>query len=112
MLRPWVPLVALLLSALLLWQLGHDSLAWLGGGLLLAALLRPLFGGRALLFKGFRRRQALKKAAELDWSIIEQSQNRERVKRDCEREETLGVCTGRDCLVYESCNFNIKKPLP
>ena len=112
MLRAWVPVIALGLSALLLWQWGPDSFIWIGAALLLAALLAPWVRGKGFGLKAFRRRRALQRAADLDWSIIEASQNRERVKRDCEREETLGLCTGRDCLVYESCNFNIKKPLP
>jgi hypothetical protein len=109
MLRPWVPLIALGLGLLLLWQLGANSLAWLGGGLLAAALLYPLLQG---LGKQWRRERSLKKAEKLDWSIIDNSLSRDRVQRDCERQETLGICTGRECLVYEGCNFNIKKPLP
>ncbi len=110
MLRPWVPFIALGLSLLLLWQTGTQALlAWLGGGLLLGALLSPWLRSG---FKGWRRQESLKKAEKLDWSIIDNSLQRERVQRDCERPETLGQCSGRDCLVYESCDFNIKKVLP
>ncbi len=77
--------------------------------MLLAALLSESV---QRLLRSWRKEKALRKAAELDWKIIDQSLAEERPKRDCERPETLGVCTGRDCLVYDSCNFNIKKPLP
>jgi len=107
MLRPWVSFIALIVVALLCWQLG--VLAWLGGALLLAALLSPWI---QRLGQGRRQASALKKAEKLDWSIIDNSLARERLQRDCERPETLGICTGRDCLVYDSCTFNIKKALP
>jgi hypothetical protein len=109
MLRPWVSFIALLVAALLLWQLGQSFLAWLGGGLLVAALLAPWVRGWG---QRGRKSQALKKAEKLDWSVIDNSLARERIQRDCERPETLGICTGRDCLVYDSCTFNIKKALP
>lgn len=105
-LRPWVGFIALGLGLLLLWQLG--VLAWTGGALLAAALLAPWI---ERLRRGRRKAGAFKRAAELDWSVIDQSLQRERTQRDCERPETLGICTGRDCLVYEKCDFNIKKPL-
>ena len=109
MLRRWVPFIALGLSLLLLWQLGPDSLAWLGGGLLAAALVWPLLQGLA---KTWKRGQNLKKAEKLDWTLIDNTLARPRLMRDCERPETLGICTGRDCQVYETCDFNIKKALP
>jgi hypothetical protein len=99
----------LVVAAVLLWQLGTNSLVWLGGGLLSAALLAPLFQR----LRGARRQsKALKKAEKLDWSVIDNSLQRGRIMRDCERQETLGICTGRDCLVYDTCDFNIKKALP
>jgi membrane protein implicated in regulation of membrane protease activity len=109
MLRPWVSFIALGLSLTLLWLWSSQSLAWLGGALLAVALLAPWVKA---LRQGRRREQQLKKAEALDWSVIDNSMARDRVKRDCERPETLGQCTGRDCLVYETCDFNIKKPLP
>jgi hypothetical protein len=99
----------LVVAAILLWQLGTNSLAWVGGGLLLAALLAPWVQRR---WGARRQSSALKKAEKLDWSVIDNTVNRDRIKRDCERPETLGICTGRDCLVYETCDFNIKKALP
>lgn len=109
MLRPWVGFIALLLSLLLLWQFSSQSLAWIGGALLVAALVGPWIKRWG---KRQRRQQSVLRAKELDWSIIDNSLSRERIKRDCERPETLGFCTGRDCLVYDTCDFNIKKPLP
>ena len=60
---------------------------------------------------GLKRRRSQMKAKSLDWSVIDGSLRSPRPQRDCERQESLGICTGLDCLVYESCNFNIKKPL-
>jgi hypothetical protein len=83
--------------------------AWLGG-LVLAALGISVLGDS---FKGLAKRwkaeRAIKKASEFDWKVIQGSLDSPRPRRDCEREESLGICTGRDCLVYESCNFAIKK---
>ena len=93
----------------LAWRFQPDLLVWGGGSLLLAALLGQAFQKMSLRW---RKARAEKKAAALDWTIIDQSMSRERPKRDCERQETLGICTGRECLVYDTCNFNIKKPLP
>lgn len=107
MLRPWVPFIALLLAGLLLWQLGSGIMAWLGGGLLAAALLN---GSRQDLARWWKKRRTVQKVAELDWKIIDNSLAQDRPVQDCERPETLGVCTGRECLVYDSCRFNIKKP--
>jgi hypothetical protein len=109
MLRPWVPLIALGLLLVLAWQFQPQLLVWGGGTILVLALLGPLVG-RAV--RGWRRARAERKAATLDWKIIDQSLAQDRLRRDCERPETLGVCTGRECLVYDSCAFNIKKPLP
>jgi hypothetical protein len=109
MLRPWVPLIALGLLLALAWQFQPALLVWTGGALLLLAILGPFFKA---LGRRWRRSRAEKKAAQLDWKIIDQSIANDRLRRDCERPETLGVCTGRECLVYDSCAFNIKKPLP
>jgi hypothetical protein len=62
------------------------------------------------LAEAWRRRRSLAKARELDWKFIDQSLQAPRPQRDCERQESLGICTGLECLVYEECNFNIKKP--
>lgn len=109
MLRPWVSFIALLLAALLLWQVGTGFLAWLGGGLLALALLN---GSRASLVQWWKKRRTRQRVVELDWKIIDNSLAQDRPMRDCERQETLGICTGRECLVYDGCQFNIKKPLP
>ena len=109
MLRPWVPLIALGLLFALVWTYHPGLVAWLGGGLLVAALLSESI---QRMRRSWRKQRAEKRAAQLDWRIIDQSMAEERPKRDCERPETLGICTGRECLVYDTCNFNIKKPLP
>lgn len=109
MLRPWVSFIALGLILLLIWELGPHVQAWIGGALLLTALLWPWLSGRR---RATKRAQSFDRAKELDWSIIDNSLARDRLKRDCERPETLGQCTGRDCMVYDTCDFNIKKPLP
>jgi hypothetical protein len=109
MLRPWVPLIALGLLLALAWQYQPQLLVWIGGALLAWAVLAPL--PTRLKFR-WRKAQAEKRALELDWKIIDQSVANDRLQRDCERPETLGTCTGRECLVYDTCSFNIKKPLP
>ena len=109
MLRPWVPLIALGLLLALAWAYNPSLLAWGGGALLVAAVLSE---GFQRLRRSWKRSSAERRAAKLDWKIIDGSLNDDRVRRDCERPGTLGICTGRDCLVYDSCNFNIKKPLP
>ena len=109
MLRPWVPLIAFGLLFALAWHFSPSLVAWAGGGLLLAALFSEVF---QRLLRRWKSARTQRRAAQLDWKIIDSSMNDDRVKRDCERPETLGICTGRDCLVYEGCNFNIKKPLP
>ncbi len=113
MLRPWVPLIALALLSALTAGLGQGFLALLGGVLLAAALVSEL----AQRFTAWRRRparpaSALRRAAKLDWTIIDNSMAQDRERRDCERPETLGVCTGLECLVYKTCRYNLKKPLP
>ena len=117
MLRPWVPLIAFAM----LWALGrlwfgNEFLVGLGGCLLAAAVLSQLWQGLGpgwdAVRAGFRRKRAVQRASRLDWTVIDNSMQRERLQRDCERPETLGVCTGLECLVYKTCNFNIKKPLP
>jgi hypothetical protein len=96
--------------------LGTGFLAAIGGCLLGAALVGEAlarFGAPLDRLRARRkRRRSLELASKLDWSVIDNSLARERVQRDCERPETLGVCTGMECLVYKTCNFNIKKPLP
>jgi hypothetical protein len=109
MLRPWVPLIALTVALALLWQFQPSLLAWGGGGLLVLALGSQL--GQKFRFR-WRKAAAQRRAVELDWKIIDRSLADERLKQDCERPETLGVCTGRECMVYDTCAFNIKKPLP
>ena len=109
MLRRWVPLIALLLLLALAWSWGRTAAAWAGGGLLSAALLSSMFQSLAARWK---RRRVRARAMALDWSVIDNSLAEPRPRRDCERPETLGVCTGRECLVYDSCNFNIKRPMP
>jgi hypothetical protein len=109
MLRPWVPLIALGLLLALAWTWNHQAIVWLGGGILVLAFVMDLL---PKLKAKWRRQRAVKKAFELDWKIIDNSMADDRLKRDCERPETLGICTGRDCLVYDDCQFNIKKPLP
>lgn len=88
--------------------------AWAGGLILLVAFVYPWWVRRPdLALKGrLRQWQAQRQAKVLDWKIIDNTVNRQRLQRDCERPETLGVCTGRDCLVYETCDFNIKRIIP
>ena len=116
MLRPWVPLIALALLMALGAYLGTGFLAALGGCLLAGALAAEAWAQVGAPVDRFRarrkRRRSLAQASKLDWSVIDSSLARERAQRDCERPETLGVCTGMECLVYKTCNFNIKKPLP
>jgi hypothetical protein len=116
LLRPWVPFIALALLMALGWSLGSAFLDGAGGCLLAAALVSELMARLRPLGEGFRasrkRRSLRERAVKLDWSVIDNSMAAGRIKRDCERPETLGVCTGLECLVYKTCNFNIKKPLP
>jgi hypothetical protein len=109
MLRPWVSFIALVVAAVLLWQVGSGFLAWIGAGLLVAAILN---GSRQDLARWWKRRRTQQKVVQLDWKIIDNSLAQDRLLQDCERPETLGVCTGRECMVYDSCQFNLKKPLP
>ncbi len=119
MLRPWVPLVALGLLWALGYSLGPGILDGAGAALLglalaseaLARLGPPVLRAWALWRGGRRADKARARAADLDWSVIDNSVSG-RTRRDCERPETLGMCTGQDCLVYRSCDFAIKKPLP
>ena len=80
--------------------------AALGGGLLAVALARELGDG---VGRWRHRQGALRRSKALDWTVIDSSLKEPRAKRDCERPETLGVCTGRECLVYDLCNYNIKR---
>ncbi|HXB96597.1 MAG TPA: hypothetical protein VNZ54_01000 [bacterium] len=109
MLRRWVPLIALALLLALALSWGRGVAVWAGGALLLAALLASMVQSLAARWK---RRRTKARALALDWSVIDNSLAEPRPRRDCERQETLGICTGRECLVYDSCNFNIKRPLP
>ena len=86
----------------------------LGGALLALALLRSLLdlglGAWWPAWKQQRQAAARQKAmARLDWKLIEGKGLRQ--MRDCEKEGTLGVCTGLECYFWDSCEFNIKKPL-
>jgi hypothetical protein len=82
---------------------------WLGALGLFLLLLMEL-RQRSLGFrKRFERRLQDRKMSNLDWKLIDNSFKSDRPRRDCEREESLGVCTGRECLVYDTCDFNIKK---
>jgi hypothetical protein len=108
-LRRWVPFIALALLVALAWTWGHAAAIWAGGVLVAAALLSAAFQPLAARWK---RRRVRARAMALDWSVIDNSLAEPRPRRDCERQETLGVCTGRECLVYDSCNFNIKRPMP
>jgi len=116
MLRPWVPLIALALLMALTWRAGTGFLALLGGCLFGLALVSEALArlgpalGRAR--SGLKKRRTRARAARLDWSVIDHSMSADRLKPDCERPATLGICTGRECMVYKTCNFNIKKPLP
>ena len=85
------------------------ALAWLGGCAL--ALWLVLEAKQALVqpLAAWKKRRAMKKIGKLDWSVIDNTLSAPRPRPDCEREESLGICTGRECLVYESCDFNIKK---
>ena len=84
-------------------------LVWLGG-LALAMLLFSDLAGRLRHWMSTKKREnALKKDDKLDWAYIDNTLNSDRPRRDCERQESLGICTGKECLVYESCDFNIKK---
>ncbi|HXC62857.1 MAG TPA: hypothetical protein VNZ67_00800 [bacterium] len=109
MLRRWVPLIALLLLAALAWSWGRTAAVWAGGALALAALLSSAVQSLAATWK---KRRVRSRTLALDWSVIDNSLAEPRPRRDCERQETLGICTGRECLVYDQCNFNIKRPLP
>jgi hypothetical protein len=109
MLRRWVPIIALLLVVALAWSWWRVAAVWAGGALIAAALASTLVQATAARWK---RRQSRARVLALDWSVIDNSLAEPRPRRDCERQETLGICTGRECLVYDSCNFNIKRPLP
>ena len=84
-------------------------LAWIGGVALGLLLLSELLNRLKPWFHGLRKKKALKAAEKLDWALIDNTMNSDRLRRDCERQESLGICTGRECMVYESCDFNIKK---
>jgi hypothetical protein len=84
-------------------------LAWVGGLALAFLLLSSVIKRFQRLLAAWKRQKALKKAVKLDWSLIDSTVNSDRIRRDCERQESLGICTGRECQVYDSCDFNIKK---
>jgi hypothetical protein len=84
-------------------------LVWLGGLSLVALALSSLMGPLRGWLEGRRRQRSVKKAEKLDWALIDNTLNAVRPRRDCERQESLGICTGKDCLVYDTCDFNIKK---
>jgi hypothetical protein len=114
MLRPWVPLIALALLMAIGWHTG--ILAVVGGVLLGLALGSQLLAwtvpGSRGLAEAWRKRKTQRRMARLDWAVIDNSMAAPRPRQDCERPETLGICTGLECMVYKTCNFNIKKPLP
>ncbi len=68
MLRPWVPLIALGLVVALVWVLSPGLVAWLGGALLLAALLSASF---QRLRRAWKKDRAQRRVAALDWKIID-----------------------------------------
>lgn len=100
------------------------ALAWiyLGGGkgvqrvaVVLGALLLVMLAVSALagwlaprLGQWWHRRQNRVAMNRLDWKVIEGGGGR---KRDCEKQHSMGVCSGLDCYFYQSCTLNIKKPL-
>jgi hypothetical protein len=108
---------ALLLALAWPYLQGRGWGAWsaaLGGALLAVALIRALLDRCASAWGPAwrQRRQArrLRKAmARLDWKVL-QGGAKPRQMRDCEKEGTLGVCTGLECYFWRGCNFNLKKP--
>lgn len=84
-------------------------LVWLGGIALLLLSLVEAARRIAAWYESKKRQRALSKAEKLDWALIDNTMNSDRLRRDCERQESLGICTGRECQVYDSCDFNIKK---
>lgn len=82
---------------------------WLGALGLLLIFVMELRQRSEGIWKRLEKRQQDRKLSTLDWKLIDNSLKAERPRRDCEREESLGVCTGRECLVYDTCDFNIKK---
>jgi len=111
MLRPWVPAIALLLAWTLLSLWAPQVLVWAGGALFVLALGSMLLEPFRALARLRRTRKTEKRMMQLDWRLIDNSLASTRLKQDCERPETLGVCTGSDCMVYQTCNFNIKRPV-
>jgi hypothetical protein len=111
-LQPWVPIIALVLAWTLLALWAPQVLVWAGGVLLALALLSSLKAAWSARRARAQRGRTEKKMQALDWKLIDNSLTSPRPKQDCERPETLGVCTGLDCMVYRTCNFNIKRPLP
>jgi hypothetical protein len=87
-------------------------LVWAGGCLFGLALLSQCSEPVKALARRRRSRKTEERMLALDWKVIDNSVASTRLKQDCERPETLGVCTGLDCMVYRNCNFNIKRPLP
>jgi hypothetical protein len=112
MLQPWVPVIALFLAWTLLSLWAPQVLVGAGGLLLALALLSQARAWGTAWRARRRNRQVEKRMLALDWKLIDNSVASARPKQDCERPETLGVCTGPDCMVYKTCNFNIKRPLP
>jgi hypothetical protein len=91
-------------------------LAALGGALLALALLMSLLElARRAWWPAWQRswqaRKRRRAMARMDWRLVEGGQPGARQGRDCEKEATLGVCTGLECYFWDSCKFNIKKPL-
>jgi hypothetical protein len=86
-----------------------QALVWIGGVALVALALSGMAGRLAAWREARKRTKSRKRAESLDWSLIDNTIHAVRPRRDCERQESLGICTGRECLVYDSCDFNIKK---
>lgn len=82
---------------------------WIGALAIVLLLVTELTKRVGPWIASKRQKKTLKKGNTLDWSLIDNTINSDRLRRDCERQESLGICTGRECLVYESCDFNIKK---
>jgi hypothetical protein len=87
----------------------NEAMYWLGAFALLALAISELRVRLPAGLKNWRLKQTKKQMSKMDWSLIDNTVNSDRLRRDCERQESLGICTGRECLVYESCDFNIKK---
>jgi hypothetical protein len=93
---------------------GHDQALVVMGGLctLATAILLVFEKLFQPLVQYLSKRLHKRRLEKLDWKIIDNSVNTPRRQRDCERRESLGICTGLECYEYQECHFNIKKALP